>query len=85
MLPYAVPSFFLLTLVICPRLQWDDKIHNVVEPFWIIVEDSDSGGLLLAWLGGWDSGGTFWGAAVLLLWPRQAGTGQARRRCSLAL
>lgn len=30
-----------------PRLmvQWDDKIHNVVEPFWILVEDSDSGAL----------------------------------------
>jgi hypothetical protein len=24
-------------------LQWDDKIHGMVEPFWIIVEDSDSG------------------------------------------
>ena len=24
-------------------LQWDEKIHGTVEPFWIIVEDSDSG------------------------------------------
>lgn len=24
-------------------LQWDDKVHGVVEPFWIMVEDSDSG------------------------------------------
>lgn len=33
-----------------PALQWDEKIHGVVEPFWIMVEDSDSGeaALLLA-------------------------------------
>lgn len=29
-------------------LQWDEKIHGMVEPFWILVEDSDSGARLAA-------------------------------------
>ncbi|KAL0682122.1 hypothetical protein Bca4012_048969 [Brassica carinata] len=28
-------------LTITPDFQWDEKIHKYVEPFWIIVEDSD--------------------------------------------
>ncbi|EFN58670.1 hypothetical protein CHLNCDRAFT_140958 [Chlorella variabilis] len=33
-------------LTITPDFQWDDKVHGVVEPFWIIVEDSDSENVL---------------------------------------
>lgn len=33
-------------LTITPDFQWDDKVHNVVEPFWVMVEDSDSEFLL---------------------------------------
>lgn len=33
-------------LTITPDFQWDDKIHGMVEPFWIIVEDSDSENVL---------------------------------------
>ncbi|PSC69011.1 U5 small nuclear ribonucleo 200 kDa helicase-like [Micractinium conductrix] len=29
-------------LTITPDFQWEDKIHGGVEPFWILVEDSDS-------------------------------------------
>nr|CAB3465383.1 unnamed protein product [Digitaria exilis] len=28
-------------LTITPDFQWDDKVHGYVEPFWVIVEDSD--------------------------------------------
>nr|VDD21539.1 unnamed protein product [Brassica oleracea] len=28
-------------LTITPDFQWDEKIHKYVEPFWIILEDSD--------------------------------------------
>ena len=31
-----------LDLTITPDFQWDEKVHGYVEPFWIIVEDSDS-------------------------------------------
>lgn len=30
-----------MDLTITPDFQWDDKVHNYVEPFWIFVEDSD--------------------------------------------
>ena len=33
-------------LTITPDFQWDDKVHNYVEPFWIWVEDSDGENLL---------------------------------------
>jgi pre-mRNA-splicing helicase BRR2 len=33
-------------LTITPDFQWDEKIHGVVEPFWIMIEDSDSENLL---------------------------------------
>lgn len=29
-------------LSITPDFRWDSKVHGRVEPFWIIVEDSDS-------------------------------------------
>ncbi|UJR08870.1 hypothetical protein I4U23_013125 [Adineta vaga] len=29
-------------LTITPDFQWDDKIHGMAEPFWILVEDVDS-------------------------------------------
>lgn len=31
-----------MDLTITPDFQWDEKVHGFVEPFWIIVEDSDS-------------------------------------------
>jgi hypothetical protein len=31
-----------MDLTITPDFQWDDKVHGFVEPFWILVEDSDS-------------------------------------------
>lgn len=49
MLPFKFPSARSsrpsCTSPPCTRhlLQWDDKVHGMVEPFWIIVEDSDSG------------------------------------------
>ncbi len=33
-------------LTITPDFQWDEKIHGWVEPFWVIVEDSDSENIL---------------------------------------
>ena len=33
-------------LTITPDFQWDDKVHGYVEPFWVMVEDSDSEMLL---------------------------------------
>ncbi|KAK9005390.1 hypothetical protein V6N11_042825 [Hibiscus sabdariffa] len=27
-------------LTITPDFQWDDKVHGVVEPFWVIIEDN---------------------------------------------
>ena len=33
-------------LTITPDFQWDDKVHGFVEPFWVMVEDSDSEMLL---------------------------------------
>ena len=48
--------------------QWDDKVQGVVEPFWIIVEDSDSGGwcVCVCWLvvGGWGRWGDTDGRAA---------------------
>jgi pre-mRNA-splicing helicase BRR2 len=29
-------------LAINPDFQWEAKIHGKAEPFWVIVEDSDS-------------------------------------------
>lgn len=34
--------FAQMDLTITPDFQWDDKVHGFVEPFWILVEDSDS-------------------------------------------
>ena len=31
-----------MDLTITPDFQWDEKVHGFVEPFWILVEDSDS-------------------------------------------
>ena len=31
-----------MDLVITPDFQWDEKVHGSVEPFWVLVEDSDS-------------------------------------------
>lgn len=31
-----------MDLTITPDFQWDEKVHGYVEPFWILVEDSDS-------------------------------------------
>ena len=33
-------------LTITPDFQWDEKVHGYVEPFWVLVEDSDSEQLL---------------------------------------
>ena len=30
-----------MDLTITPDFQWDEKVHGFVEPFWIIVVDSD--------------------------------------------
>ena len=30
-----------MDLTITPDFQWDEKVHGFVEPFWILVEDSD--------------------------------------------
>ncbi|KAK9818381.1 hypothetical protein WJX72_011703 [[Myrmecia] bisecta] len=35
-------SVLKVDLTITPDFKWDDKVHGFVEPFWIIVEDSDS-------------------------------------------
>ncbi|CAL8467727.1 g7265 [Coccomyxa elongata] len=35
-------SVLKMDLTITPDFQWDEKVHGFVEPFWIIVEDSDS-------------------------------------------
>jgi pre-mRNA-splicing helicase BRR2 len=29
-------------LAITPDFQWEPKIHGRAEPFWVLVEDSDS-------------------------------------------
>lgn len=29
-------------LTVTPDFRWDEKVHGYVEPFWILVEDSDS-------------------------------------------
>ncbi|CAN8318015.1 unnamed protein product [Cochlearia groenlandica] len=34
-------TVLLVELCITPDFQWDDEVHNFVEPFWIIVEDND--------------------------------------------
>jgi hypothetical protein len=33
-------------LTITPDFQWDEKVHDWVEPFWILVEDGDGEFLL---------------------------------------
>ncbi|CAF2937525.1 unnamed protein product [Rotaria sp. Silwood2] len=35
-------STLKIELTITPDFQWDDKIHGMAEPFWILVEDVDS-------------------------------------------
>ncbi|KAL3148608.1 hypothetical protein ABBQ38_014036 [Trebouxia sp. C0009 RCD-2024] len=35
-------SVLKIDLTITPDFKWDDSLHGFVEPFWIIVEDSDS-------------------------------------------
>ena len=35
-------STLKVELTITPDFQWDDKIHGMAEPFWILVEDVDS-------------------------------------------
>jgi pre-mRNA-splicing helicase BRR2 len=39
-------STLKVELTITPDFQWDDKIHGMAEPFWILVEDVDSEVLL---------------------------------------
>ncbi|CAA7057085.1 unnamed protein product [Microthlaspi erraticum] len=34
-------SILQVELTVTPDFQWDDKVHNYAEPFWIIVEDND--------------------------------------------
>ncbi|CAK0763687.1 DExH-box ATP-dependent RNA helicase DExH12 [Coccomyxa viridis] len=34
-------SVLKMDLTITPDFQWDEKVHGFVEPFWILVEDSD--------------------------------------------
>ena len=41
--PAPAPHPPRMELTLTPDFQWDDKVHGMVEPFWIIVEDSDSG------------------------------------------
>ncbi|KAK9919281.1 hypothetical protein M0R45_027888 [Rubus argutus] len=33
-------------LTITPDFQWEDKVHGYVEPFWVLVEDSDGESIL---------------------------------------
>ena len=35
-------SIIRVELAISPDFQWEAKIHGKAEPFWVIVEDSDS-------------------------------------------
>lgn len=35
-----------MDLTITPDFQWEEKVHGFVEPFWIMVEDSDGEALL---------------------------------------
>lgn len=34
-------SLLRIDLTITPDFAWDEKVHGVVEPFWLIVEDAD--------------------------------------------
>lgn len=34
-------SLLRIDLTISPDFAWDDKVHGVVEPFWLLVEDAD--------------------------------------------
>jgi pre-mRNA-splicing helicase BRR2 len=31
-----------LNLTLTPNFNWDERIHSSIEPFWVIVEDTDS-------------------------------------------
>ena len=35
-----------MDLTITPDFLWDEKVHGWVEPFWVVVEDSDSENIL---------------------------------------
>ncbi|KAL4451451.1 hypothetical protein ABPG75_007113 [Micractinium tetrahymenae] len=39
-------SLLKVDLTVTPDFQWDEKMHGMVEPFWILVEDSDSENVL---------------------------------------
>jgi len=39
-------SVLKVDLTITPDFHWEDKLHGFVEPFWIIMEDSDSENIL---------------------------------------